>query len=109
MKSQPDSTNNALLKWLAHLLFQPFYARLTRRRLRLESENWIGVNPPAMKDSENNSRIIIGGMGVMAKHACLTRGSSSALMLSCMPGARTLVNGVKLAEKVGVKVRHMDR
>jgi len=75
-------------------------------RLRLESENWIGVNPPTVN---SDARIIIGGMGVMAKHACLTRGSSSALMLSCMPGARTLVNGVKLVEKVGVKVRHMDR
>ena len=79
-------------------------------RLRVESENWIGVNPPAVGDGEEgNSRIIIGGMGVMSKHACLTRGRNAALMLSCMPGARTLVNGVKLVEKVGVKVRSEGR
>ena len=45
----------------------------------------------------------------MAKHACLTRGTSANLMLTSMPGARTLLNGVQLVEKVGVKVRHMDR
>ena len=49
------------------------------------------------------------GMGVMASHSKITRGTDNNIMLVSLPGARTLLNGLVLAENVGVKVKHEDR
>lgn len=59
---------------------------------------------------EGAGEIVIGGMGVMSKHAKISRGGGDGeLSLTSLVGARTVLNGEVLAERVGVRIKHNDR